>query len=52
MPKLVFEDLDAKGAPVPFRRAKIMGGWLVMVQTQICFVPDPEHKWDGGSLPS
>jgi len=44
-------------------RSKIPGGWLVAVDyyhddndqmrgcgTSITFVPDPEHKWDGGSV--
>jgi hypothetical protein len=47
------------------RRAKIPGGWLVESTRQaitgnssgsglgvgLTFVPDPEHKWDGNSLP-
>jgi hypothetical protein len=46
-------------------RAKIPGGWLVETTRQVitgnsngsglgvglAFVPDPEHKWDGKSLP-
>jgi len=47
-------------------RTKIIGGWLVEVSRQttggtggqgggagvgLAFVPDPEHKWDGNSLP-
>lgn len=34
-------------------RAKVPGGWLVLVAdnaTGLIFYPDPEHKWDGGSL--
>ena len=37
-------------------RAKVPGGWLVMSQFHIggahglVFLPDPTHKWDGGSL--
>lgn len=37
-------------------RAKVPGGWLVIAQFLIgtshgiCFLPDPEHRWDGGSL--
>ena len=44
-------------------RSKIPGGWLVRIDydladfgahggtgTSITFVPDPEHKWDGGSV--
>lgn len=35
-------------------RAKILGGWLVGLPGSgqgTTFVPDPEHKWDGNSLP-
>ncbi len=32
-------------------RAKIPGGWLVLGAYGVCFVPDPEHNWDGRSLP-
>lgn len=36
-------------------RAKIPGGWLVRMHENgvhaLTFVPDPEHKWDGASLP-
>jgi hypothetical protein len=35
-------------------RAKVPGGWLVGGTggnlKGLCFYPDPEHKWDGGSL--
>lgn len=31
-------------------RAKIPGGWLVK-RNAVSFVPDPEHRWDGSSLP-
>jgi hypothetical protein len=37
-------------------RAMVQGGWLVLVRGQgtslqsIAFYPDPEHRWDGGSL--
>ena len=50
---LTFEKIDVEGLHfTPFHRAKIIGGWLVFISAGICFVPDPEHKWDGGSLPS
>jgi hypothetical protein len=50
---LTFEKIDVEGLHfAPFHRAKIIGGWLVFISAGICFVPDPEHKWDGGSLPS
>lgn len=33
-------------------RCKVPGGWLVMVYgSGVTFYPDPEHKWDGSSLP-
>jgi len=34
-------------------RTKVPGGWLVLVihnTDGLTFYPDPEHKWDGGSL--
>ena len=42
--------------PLYSARAKVPGGWLVTiggssaVDRGITFYPDPEHKWDGGSL--
>ena len=45
-------------APTPssLSRAKIPGGWLLYATTagdaaSLVFVPDPEHQWDGASLP-
>lgn len=35
-------------------RAKVPGGWLVGEPSgshYLTFVPDPEHRWDGTSLP-
>jgi hypothetical protein len=39
-------------------RAKIQGGWLVGLvptisqqSTSMVFIPDPNHDWDGKSLP-
>jgi hypothetical protein len=55
---LVFEHIEARWEsgvvkfPTFVARAKIPGGWLVgNGQTVLCFVPDPEHRWDGSSLP-
>lgn len=31
-------------------RGKVPGGWLVRLQNDVCFYPDPGHKWDGSSL--
>ena len=32
-------------------RAKVPGGWLVLVAGALAFYPDPKHRWDGASLP-
>ena len=36
-------------------RAKVPGGWLVCIWDSygigLTFYPDPDHKWDGGTLP-
>ena len=36
-------------------RSKVPGGWLIMVRGStapgLTFLPDPNHKWDGNSLP-
>jgi hypothetical protein len=56
---LVFEPIEARAAgllktTVPVVRTGIPGGWLVAVvfgtATSVCFVPDPEHHWDGSSI--
>jgi hypothetical protein len=31
-------------------RAKVPGGWLVMVDQSLAFYPDPKHRWNGTSL--
>jgi hypothetical protein len=55
---LVFDRIEARwtGAgdfQILTGRAKIPGGWLVgNGQTVLCFVPDPEHRWDGSSIPA
>jgi hypothetical protein len=55
---LVFESVEARWESSFFKwqiqvaRTKIPGGWLVgNGQTVLCFVPDPQHRWDGSSLP-
>ncbi len=64
-PRLTFNYLssnhsDRLGPPTTVRRAKIPGGWLVTTNPNthqgdqsigITFVPDPDHVWNGGSLP-
>jgi len=38
-------------------RSKVPGGWLIISQFYVggahglVFLPDPNHDWDGGSLP-
>jgi hypothetical protein len=38
-------------------RTKVPGGWLVVTRLEgsapqgIAFYPDPDHRWDGGSVP-
>jgi hypothetical protein len=53
---LQWQKLSDKGSPYSSTfRAKVPGGWLVQVRAEggsgITFYPDPEHEWDGGSLP-
>lgn len=42
-------------APPVTLRAKVPGGWFVQAATGVAasafFYPDPEHTWDGSSLP-
>lgn len=37
------------------KRAKVPGGWFVLITQPAVrgsfFYPDPEHQWDGSSLP-
>jgi hypothetical protein len=52
--KLKWEGL--KGTFQVFRAA-VPGGWLLVMlavtaPTAITFYPDPDHAWDGSSLPS
>jgi hypothetical protein len=54
MPKLKFEKLDVDIVSSRISRAKLPGGWLLLSTSNsgggVTFYPDPEHKWDGGSL--
>lgn len=40
---------------VTMYRAKVPGGWLIMLwpgeAASVTFYPDPNHRWDGDSLP-
>jgi hypothetical protein len=59
---LTFEKVEASygmGAQLNAFRARVPGGWLVMVawaaaasgSASVTFLPDPSHSWDGSSLP-
>ncbi len=53
-PRLVWHTLENGHLSGRTYRAKIPGGWLLTKNsndTGITFVPDPQHKWDGNSLP-
>jgi len=59
-PMLEFAELKNSYPATKTDRAKILGGWLVVVMytsptlntsVSTTFVPDPEHLWDGNSLP-
>lgn len=56
---LKFEVIESSDSSVEFKitRSRIPGGWLVYIthstcsEAGCCFVPDPQHEWDGSSLP-
>jgi hypothetical protein len=51
-PTMQWELIDSD--MVEMYRAKIVGGWLIRVVSEvgvtITFVPDRDHEWDGRSL--
>lgn len=60
-PQLVWHKLNSSSAGGEFfklgdvYRSKVPGGWLVMVTNNargLMFYPDPDYRWDGGSLPA
>ena len=62
LPPLMFTSLNPRTqafapAPSSLSRAKIAGGWLLYGTASngaplLVFVPDPEHLWDGASMPA
>jgi len=54
MPTLKFEKLEVGALSARVSRAKIPGGWLLVLTSNsgggFTFYSDPEHKWDGNSL--
>ena len=53
-PEAAIQWQPIKSSLQPVLRAKVPGGWLVLVaggNGGLTFYPDPEHRWDGCSLP-
>ncbi len=57
-PKLEWEKISSNFfSSTVVECTKVPGGWLVLARSQmaygvsISFYPDPNHEWDGGTLP-
>ncbi|HEX6750286.1 MAG TPA: hypothetical protein VF092_23535 [Longimicrobium sp.] len=52
---LTYETLESNSALFVTLRTAVPGGWLVVVDadygTGVTFFPDPDHAWDGSSVP-
>jgi len=48
-PRMVWEQLKSTGHMVS--RAKVPGGWMVLVDAAALFYYDPEYQWNGATLP-
>lgn len=51
---LLWESLKSDVTTISVVRAKVAGGWLVLVtgfsnNSGLAFIPDPTHSWDGTS---
>lgn len=46
---LEWEQLGNEGGTgvIAAQRARVFGGWLVLVNAALSFVPDAEGRWDG-----
>ena len=46
---LEWETLGNEGGTgvITTQRARVFGGWLVLVNASLAFVPDPQGRWDG-----
>lgn len=52
MPPMIESDRQRLIDRMAVYRAKVPGGWLLMQpRGGMTLVPDPQHAWDGGSLP-
>lgn len=51
----IFPSNNSSGIYQTIYRAKVPGGWIITntytSMSPITFYPDPDHKWDGSSLP-
>lgn len=56
-PKVIWTDVETNFNTRGLDRAKVPGGWLLIMTDfdseamTMTFYPDPDHKWDGSSLP-
>ena len=54
---LIWDEVPSTGGLLAVLRAKVPGGWLVYASNGyhhhggMTFYPDPEHRWNGGTLP-
>ena len=51
-----WQKLESESQALGVYRTKVPGGWLVWAHWEknpgtMTFLPDPDHKWDGKSLP-
>ncbi len=51
-----WQKVDSQEHGLAMYRAKVPGGWLVWAHWgqgpgSLTFYPDPQHAWDGNSLP-
>lgn len=60
MTEFYWEKLDCKNQPtggLGAWRAKVPDGWIIAIRCGggegggVTFYPDPNHQWDGGTLP-
>jgi hypothetical protein len=53
--RIEWQTIEAKHGP-DIKRTKVPGGWFVLVTVAgfgggLTFYADPDHTWDGSSLP-
>jgi hypothetical protein len=56
-PLMQWRDVRSTGGLLAVYRAKVPGGWLVYVGNGyhhhggVTYYPDPNHEWNGGTMP-